>query len=165
MNELDIILLIFVALGCIYGYISGFISQLTFGAGIVLGLLQAVIFHDELSMRIEAATGWGALICTILSFVAIIVLTLIVFKIISVFINAVLKLIHLKFVDKILGSLFSTFVAMVLLVAVVESGHKLFPGVKIFGKTSQRASLFYKDVKGTVTVFLSEIKKDIDEKK
>lgn len=161
MNELDIILLIFAAIGAIYGYVSGLINQLTFGAGIILGLLQAVIFSGELSTRVEAAIEWPPILCTILSFIGIMVASLILMKILGVLINAILQLIHLKFVDKILGSIFSVLVAMILSVAIVEGGHTLFPEMKIFGQTSKKESLLYGNVEDTVTAFLSEVKEEI----
>ena len=51
MNTLDIILLVAVGIGALFGLISGLVKQLSFGAGIAIGLLQATIFYPRAADR------------------------------------------------------------------------------------------------------------------
>ena len=47
MNTLDIVLLVVAGIGMLFGLKSGLIKQLSFGAGIAIGLLQATIFYPK----------------------------------------------------------------------------------------------------------------------
>ena len=51
MNTLDTVLLVAAGIGILFGLKSGLIKQLSFGASVAIGLLQATIFYPR-------ATAW-----------------------------------------------------------------------------------------------------------
>ena len=70
----------------------------------------------------------------------------------------------LGWLDRILGALFSTIIAMGIVVLGVNIHESNFPDNKITSKTSQAESLLYKEV-AEVTFLVIEEAKKIDEEK
>lgn len=165
MNNLDIILVVAIVVGFAIGYFKGLISQLSFGAGMIIGLLQSVLFYPALSAKINELTGWDSLICSPLAFVAIILVVVLAFKIVGWLLSALLKAVCLGFVDRISGALFSTAVAVLLVIGVTNAALTLMPNVKLFDKTTQNQSLLYKHVQDKTLSILGEVKEEIDERK
>lgn len=164
MNKLDIVLLIFASVGCIYGYIKGLIKQLTFGAGIAIGLLQAILFSSEIGGRLSILIEWPPIICTISAFIGIVIVTMVIFKILGVVANTILEQMHLNFINKTLGAVFSTMIAILLLFGCVEGTNLLFPEIELTSKTSQNNSLLYKNISVETATLIEEVKEEIDEK-
>ena len=164
MNNLDIILIVSLVIGFAIGYFKGLISQISFGAGVVLGLLQAVLFYEPLSGRIEDWTGWDTLVCSIVSFVSIILAVILLFKIAGWLLSALMNAINLGIIDRILGALFSTIVALLLVVGVTNAANSIMPELELFSRTTQKQSLLYNKVQDMTLSLLGEVKKEIDEK-
>lgn len=158
MNNLDIILVIAIFIGFIMGYFKGIISQLTFAAGIVIGLLQAVFFYPVIAQKILVATEWGNTICNILAFISIIIVIVLIFKIFGWLLSAILKAVCLGFIDKILGALFSTLIAILIVIGAVNAVNKLMPDIEITNKTTQEQSVLYKNVQSGVFSIIGEMK-------
>ncbi|MBR2638104.1 MAG: CvpA family protein [Bacteroidaceae bacterium] len=159
MNNLDIVLTIALFIAFVVGYYKGLISQLSFGVGIVIGLLQAVLFYPTLSAKIEGATGWSEVICSVTAFIGIILAVVIVFKIAGWLISSLLKAICLQFIDRILGSLLSCTIAMLLIVGITTAGNTILPEIELFKKTTQENSLLYKHVQDFTLTIIGEVKK------
>ena len=159
MNNLDIVLIIALLIGFVIGYFKGLISQLSFGVGIVVGLIQGVLFYPALSVKIQDATGWSEMLCSIAAFVGIILASIVIFKLLGVIIAALLKAIHLQIIDRILGALLSTVIAMMLIVGVVNSTKTLGVEIELFNKTTQQNSMLYKHVQEITLSIIGEVKK------
>lgn len=157
MNNLDIILIVAMIVGFAIGYFKGLISQLSFGAGIVLGLFQSVLFYKTASLRIASLTGWDEIICSILAFVSIIALVLLVVKVLGWLLQMLLNAINLGFIDKILGALFSCAISMMLIVGAANTSQSL--GIAVFEKTTQENSTLYKYVQDATFSLIGEMKK------
>lgn len=164
MNTLDIVLLVAAGIGMLFGLKSGLVKQLSFGAGIAIGLLQATIFYPRTTAWLQRLTGWENLICTILGFISIVLLSVIVINLIGVILRWLLKAVLLGWVDRIAGAIFSTIIALGIVVLVVNISESIIPNNKITGKTSQEKSLLYNEVSKVTFLIIEEAKK-IDEKK
>ena len=125
MNNLDIVLIVALIIGFAIGYFKGLISQLSFGVGIVIGLLQAVLFYAPVAQRIQSATGWESIVCTAAAFIGIILAVILLFKIAGWIVSALLKAIHLAFIDRILGAVLSTVIAILLVVGITNAGNAI----------------------------------------
>ena len=159
MNNLDIILIVAMIVGFAIGYFKGLISQLTFVAGIVLGLFQSVLFYKAASVRIASLTGWDEIICSILAFVSIIAMVLLAVKILGWLLQMLLNAINIGFIDKILGALFSCAISMMLIVGAANASHSLSLGIAVFDKTTQEDSTLYKYVQDATFSLIGEVKK------
>ena len=164
MNTLDIILLVAVGIGILFGLISGLVKQLSFGAGVIIGLLQATIFYPRTAAMLQGYTGWNDLICTILGFVIVFIAVALIINIAGSILRWLLKAILLGWLDRILGAIFSAIVAIGILVLGVNISENVAPNNGITSKTSQQESLLYKEV-AEVTFLVIEEAKKIDEEK
>ena len=133
MNTLDTIFVVAVGLGFVIGCCKGIISQLSFGAGIIIGLLQAILFYRPVGIKVSQYTGWESMVCNIVAFVLVIVLVMLVFKLIS-----------LGFIDRILGGLFTGAITALLFVGVVLLVGMIDENIALFGKTSQEIRCYLK---------------------
>lgn len=164
MNYLDIVLIVALVIGFAIGYFKGLVSQISFGAGVVIGLLQAVLFYAPVSERIQDATDWENVICSIIAFIGIILAVIVIFKIAGWLISALLKAIHLGILDRILGALFSTVIAMLLVVGITNAANTVMPELELFSRTTQKHSMLYNKVQDITLSILGEVKNEIDEK-
>lgn len=165
MNNLDIALVVVLIIGFAYGYIKGLIKQLSFGAGILTGLLLAVLYNPLVSQWIINKTQWSSWVATPVAFIGILVCIVILTKVTGIVLSAMIDAIHLGFIDKILGAMLSSVVALLLSVGAVMISSEIAPDNKLTGKTSQNESLLYYKVKGFTDTVVDEAKEKIDEKK
>ena len=147
MNTLDIILLIAAAAGFGYGYFKGIIKQLTLGAGIIIGLLLAMLYYPAGSEIVKGWTNLQDWLCIPIAFAAILMCSVLLLKVIGVLLSGLLKLVHLGFIDSIVGAVFSTIIGIMLFVGAVNLTSSISPDNKYTGKTSQEESLLYKHTK------------------
>ena len=56
MSTLDIIFTVVLGIGFIVGWYKGIITQLSLGAGIIIGLLQAILFYQAAGTTIQRFT-------------------------------------------------------------------------------------------------------------
>lgn len=164
MNTLDIVLLVAAGIGLLFGLKSGLVKQLSFGASIIIGLLQATIFYPRTAAWLQGLTEWDNLICTIVGFIIAFAATAAIVNIIGTILRWLLKVLLLGWLDRILGAIFSTIVALGFVVLGVNISDSISPDNEITGKTSQAESLLYKKV-AEVTFLLIEEAKKIDEEK
>lgn len=161
MNILDYILAAAIATGFIYGYCKGIIKQLTFGAGIILGLLQAVLYYPTVAGWIQSYTNWADWITTPAAFAGIIICAVIVLKVAGVILAGILKLVHLQFIDRAIGAIFSTIIAIMLFVGAVTLSNDIAPDNRYTGKTTQKESLLYNYAQGFTFLIIDEADKKI----
>lgn len=159
MNTLDIVLLVAVGIGIIVGLKSGLVKQLSFGAGIFIGLLQATIFYPKASAWIRELTGWESLLCAILGFLAIFAATALVINLMGIILRWLLKAVLLGWLDRVLGAIFSAVIAMCIVVMGVNISQGIAPDNKITGKTAQKESLLYEKVAEVTFLIIDEAKK------
>ena len=95
MNTLDIILLAAAGIGMIYGLKAGLVKQLTLGAGVIIGLLQATIFYQQAGDEINRLSGWDTWICNTLGFIVILLAIAVVINIAGLLLRWLLKIILL----------------------------------------------------------------------
>ena len=99
MNTLDTVLLVAAGIGMLFGLKSGLIKQLSFGASVVIGLLQATIFYPRTAAWLQGLTEWDNLICTIAGFVIVFVATAAIINIAGFVLRWLLKAILLGCVE------------------------------------------------------------------
>ena len=161
MNTLDIILLVATGIGMIYGFKTGLVKQLTLGAGVIIGLLQATIFYQQAGIWINELSGWDDWICNSLGFLAILLAVAIAVNIVGLLLRWLLRIILLGWIDRILGAVFSIFIAIVIVAFGVKISNSLFPDNNITGQTSQEESLLYKEVAEITFTIIEEVKEEV----
>ena len=165
MNTLDIIFAVVVCIGFAIGCYKGIIKQLTLGAGIIIGLLQAILFYPSLGCKLVEWTGWSELVCNLLGGILIFAIIVSLFQLIGAIIRWFLRLILLGFADRLLGGLLSSAITVLLFVGAVSAISKIDNTNALFGQTSQENSMLYKPMRKLSVAFIEEMKKEIHEKK
>lgn len=165
MNTLDIIFAVVVCIGFAIGCYKGIIKQLTLGAGIIIGLLQAILFYPSLGCKLVEWTGWSELVCNILGGILIFAIIVSLFQLIGAIIRWFFRLILLGFADRLLGGLLSSAITVLLFVGAVSAISKIDNTNALFGQTSQENSMLYKPMRKLSVAFIEEMKKEIHEKK
>ena len=165
MNTLDIIFAAVVVIGFFIGCYKGIIQQLTLGAGIVIGLLQAILFYQTLGSKLFEWTGWNSIFCYLLAAVLIFVVIVALFQLIGKIIRWFFSLILLGFADRLLGGLLCGIISIFLFVGAVSAINKIDSTNALFGETSQNNSVLYKPMRKLSVTFIDEVKKEIHEKK
>lgn len=165
MNTLDIIFAVVVCIGFAIGCYKGIIKQLTLGAGIIIGLLQAILFYPSLGCKLVEWTGWSELVCNLLGGILIFAIIVSLFQLIGAIIRWFFRLILLGFADRLLGGLLSSAITMLLFVGAVSAISKIDNTNALFGQTSQENSMLYKPMRKLSVAFIEEMKKEIHEKK
>ena len=165
MNTLDLIFLVVLLIGLAIGCYKGIVEQLTLGAGIVIGLLQAILFYTVLGEQLHSWTGWHLWICCALSFVAIFGIIVTIFNVLASVLRWLFKLALLGFVDRLLGALLTGLITTFLFVGVTSCICSLDEDNELFGRTSQEKSMLYKPMRRFSISFLNEVKQEINEKK
>ncbi len=156
MNTLDYIIIIAIAIGFVYGYFRGIIKQLSFSAGFALGIITAMLYYPIAGAEIQKCTNLESWICIPLGFIAILLSMIIIFKILGVILSGLLKLIHLDFIDKVCGALFSTVISVLLIAGVIELTGNMSPENSYTGKTMQEKSVLYPYTQFFTSVILEE---------
>ncbi|MBR5848978.1 MAG: CvpA family protein [Bacteroidaceae bacterium] len=165
MNTLDIIFAVVVCIGFAIGYYKGIIKQLTLGAGIIIGLLQAILFYPSLGCKLVEWTGWSEFVCNLLGGILIFAIIVSLFQLIGAIIRWFFRLILLGFADRLLGGLLSSAITVLLFVGAVSAISKIDNTNALFGQTSQENSMLYKPMRKLSVAFIEEMKKEIHEKK
>ena len=164
MNTLDIIFAVVVCIGFAIGCYKGIIQQLTLGAGIIIGLLQAILFYPALGAKLAEWIGWSATVCNILAGILIFAVVMGVLSAIGSIVRWLFRLIMLGFADRLLGGLLCSIVSIFLFVGAVSAINKIDNTNALFGRTSQENSVLYKPMRKLSVTFIEEMKKGIHEK-
>ena len=165
MNTLDIIFAVVVCIGFAIGCYKGIIKQLTLGAGIIIGLLQAILFYPSLGCKLVEWTGWSELVCNLLGGILIFAIIVSLFQLIGAIIRWFFRLILLGFADRLLGGLLSSAITVLLFVGAVSAISKIDNTNALLGQTSQENSMLYRPMRKLSVAFIEEMKKEIHEKK
>ncbi len=165
MNTLDIIFVTVVVIGFAIGCYKGIIKQLTLGAGIVIGLLQAILFYQSLGGKFVEWTGWNLILCNLLAGILIFAIIVGVLRLIGSIIRWFFRLIMLGFADRLLGGLLCGTITILLFVGAVSLINKVDNKNALFGRTSQENSMLYKPMRKLSIAFIEGMKKEIHEKK
>ena len=165
MNTLDIIFAAVVCIGFAIGCYKGIIKQLTLGAGIIIGLLQAILFYRPLGLKVYHFTGWESVMCYIIGFILVFILVMLIFKLLGMLLKWFFNLILLGLADRILGGLLMGIITLFLFVGAVSLIGMIDEDIALFGKTSQENSMLYKPIRKISVTIMDEVKKEIHEKK
>lgn len=157
MNILDIVFLVTIVGGALFGYSMGLVKQLSFGVGLAIGLSQAVHSYVDVSEWVMEGTGWDEGVCITAAFILILAAITSAVYLIGVILSKVIKLACLGIVDRILGTLFAIYFFTTLMAAIVDISGWIYPENELTGETAQAESLLYKEIVGTTFSVLEEV--------
>lgn len=144
---MEILILAVALIGALVGFCQGALKQIANMAGIVVGLVIAVMLYDRFGQMLADLTGAEESIADIIAFVAIAVLLPLVLGWVATLLTKLFKVVHLNFFNRLLGAVIG-FISYMLLLSVAFN---LFDFVKSGAglrteKLQERPALYY-DVK------------------
>ncbi|MFH0777432.1 MAG: CvpA family protein [Candidatus Eisenbacteria bacterium] len=117
MNWLDVTIIVICVVGVVQGLVKGFVRQALSLLGLIFAVIIAFRYHDffgrYLSTWIDVPVAQ-----TIISFVIILVIVLLLFKLIGLAARSAIEAINIGWIDRIAGGAFG-FVKSLLIVAVL----------------------------------------------
>ncbi|MCX5801474.1 MAG: CvpA family protein [Candidatus Eisenbacteria bacterium] len=117
MNWLDITILVILIAGMIQGLVKGFVRQAFSLMGLVLAIIIAFRYH-ELLARYLSKWIQHPVALTVISFVVILAIVILLFKLIGLASRAAISAIHVGWFDRLVGGVFGL-ARFVLLIAVL----------------------------------------------
>jgi membrane protein required for colicin V production len=117
MNWLDITILVICVAGMIQGLVRGFVRQVFSLIGLILAIIIAFRYHDLLARYLSKWIQHPVAL-TVVSFVIILAIVMLLFKLIGLAARAAIATIHVGWVDRLVGGVFGL-LRSVLLVAVL----------------------------------------------
>lgn len=168
MNIVDLILIILLAAAAIRGFIKGFFEEFASVAAIVLGVLCAMMFSDQVKIWLTGVVSWQPGTIKAVAFFLIFISVLIVVHLIANALEKFVRAIALGILSRIGGAIFgvikSAFILSFLMyvVARIESYD-----VTIIPKEPKRSSKMYAPIEKlapNLFPFLREEKEEIQKK-
>jgi uncharacterized membrane protein required for colicin V production len=149
MNVLDIIYIVAIIVALFVGYKCGFLERISLTLGIAAGLFNATVLQDTASRMLLEATGWDRTVVAIISYAAIMVLSIVMVKLIVALLIYLLKKLELEIINKLAGAILAAIMAAIVATALVDVSSLLLPDNEVTGESIRKESFFYdKIVKG-----------------
>ncbi len=143
MNYVDLIIILAVAIGALYGIIKGVICQLGSLCGFILGIVLSRLFGEEFSAILQNSfdmpTAVSDVVAHILLFVAGYVACVLVVKLIRRFVHWV----TMGWIDRLAGMLFGAVKWLFVLSLVFNLIHLVDPEGKLIPKEALTSSNYY----------------------
>lgn len=106
MNVIDIVLSIFLLLGCVRGFFKGFFVELAGLVALILGIYAAIHFSDRMFSFLQLFITWEERYLTILAFALTFTIVVIIISIIGKVLTKMAGILALGLVNRLLGAIF-----------------------------------------------------------
>ena len=163
MGVIDIIILVFIAIGVIQGLIKGSLKQLAVIVGLIAGLLLARALFGILAEQLAPVLGTSITVAQILSFILVWVAVPLGCSLIASVLTKALEVINLGWLNRLFGALLGAVKVMLLVGLGIYVLEYIDPKSEMISKTTKNASLLYSPMKEFADMFLPAIK-DVTDK-
>ncbi len=106
MNIFDILILVILGAFTLKGLLRGLMKELCTLVGLLAGALLALNFSQPLATRMVAAFSLPEQLCAVLAFLAIFLLTMLLFGLIGMVLSRYVKLMYVGGLNRVAGGLF-----------------------------------------------------------
>ena len=154
MNLLDLFILIPVVWGCIRGFSKGFILELTTLIGMILGVVLAFYFWQDLADLLGQYFSFGPSALKLISYFLIFIAVLFLAWVIGKIITKVADLVLLGWLNKLLGAVLGllkgVIVAALLLMVIVFFDRN----EKVITRQAKEKSMFYQALSSIIPDYI-----------
>lgn len=119
MNIFDILILVLLAAFTLKGLLRGLMKELCTLVGLVAGALLALNFHQPLAVSMMASFSLPEQLCAILAFLAIFLLTMLLFVFVGMILSRYVKLMYIGGLNRVVGGLFGLIQGVIILSLLV----------------------------------------------
>lgn len=158
MTVIDIILLVFIGIGTVWGMMKGFIRQFSSLVGLIVGLLVARALFAEVGGWITQYFGILPTIACVLAFFMLWIIVPLLFSLFASFLSKTLQIVHLGWLNRWLGGglgaiKYMLFIGMAAqLLEFVDTNNEILP------ETIKKESMLYKPMYDFAGMFIPAIK-------
>ena len=158
MAVIDIIILVFIGIGTVWGMIKGFIRQLSSLVGLIVGLLVARALFAEVGDWMAPAIGVSVTIGRILAFFMLWIIVPLVFSLFASFLTKALQVIHLGWINRWLGGGLGAIKFMLLIGMIIQLLEFVDTENELIPQTIKKESVLYKPMYDLARMFIPTIR-------
>lgn len=158
MTVLDWIIVAIISIGAILGFTKGFIRQLASIVGLVVGLLVARALFASVGEKLAEELGTSLTFAQVVAFILIWLLVPLVFLLLASALTRVIEIVHLGFVNRILGAALGALKCILLVSLFVHFIEFVDSKDNLIKSTVKRTSLLYYPIEGFSGVFFPTVK-------
>lgn len=154
MQLIDYILLILLLVAFVRGMINGLLKEIASLLAIVLGIVVARLFNDEVSAYLTKWFDISQIVASICSFTIIFLIVAIGLHCTAHLLKKFLSLLSLNWLNRIAGGLFGTFKIALILSLVLNICSSLDKYVVIFKPEVKQSSALYQPIEKLIPTIL-----------
>lgn len=158
MSAIDIIILVFIGIGVVWGMVKGFVRQLSSLIGLIVGLLVARALFSEVGEWIAPSIGVSVTVARILVFFMLWIVVPLLFSLLASFLSKALQMIHLGWIDRLLGGALGTVKFMLLIGLLIQLLEFVDKEKELVPQTTIEGSVLYEPVRDFVGMFIPAVK-------
>ena len=158
MATIDIIILIIVGLGFLFGIKKGFIKQLATLLGVIAGLLAAKILYVSLAEKISPILNDSVTLSQTIAFIAIWIAVPLAFSLIASMLTKALEIVSLGWLNRLLGAVLGALKYLLLLSILISVIEFIDSDNKLINRTSKEESVLYYPMKDFAGLFFPAAK-------
>ena len=109
MQIIDIIMLGLVVLMTIWGMVRGLVRQVGDLAALILGIVGANLWGNQVTAQLLEHTEWSMLVCQFIAYIGLFIAIYIIIRIVAGCIKSITRFVRLGWIDSLAGGLFGAF--------------------------------------------------------
>ncbi|MBO5829545.1 MAG: CvpA family protein [Paludibacteraceae bacterium] len=155
MIALDILFLIILAIGLIRGASRGLVMELSGLLGLIVSIFVAKNYSEVLMGKFFTFFGIQAEVSHFISFIIVLLLSLVVIHFLAILISRFIKLVMLDWLNKLGGAVFSGIKYLLILGAILYAFERMNNVVQLVEKEEIEKSKLYSPIKSTAYLIFS----------
>lgn len=155
MIALDILFLIILAIGLIRGASRGLVMELSGLLGLIVSIFVAKNYSEVLMGKFFTFFGIQAEVSYFISFIIVLLLSLVVIHFLAILISRFIKLVMLDWLNKLGGAVFSGIKYLLILGAILYAFERMNNVVQLVEKEEIAKSKLYSPIKSTAYLIFS----------
>lgn len=158
MTGIDIVIIVIIGIGVVWGMMKGFLRQLSSLVGLVVGLLVARALFAEVGEWLAPNLGMSITFAKILAFFMLWIIVPLLFSLFASFLTKALEVVHLGWINRWLGGGLGAIKFMLLIGLVaqlldfIDTDHELLP------KNVKSESVLYRPMYDLAGMFIPTVK-------
>lgn len=158
MTTIDIVLLVIIGLGGVWGFNIGFFKELASILGLIAGLLIALALYNVVAERLSPSLVESMTLAQIIAFVAIWVVVPLILSLVASAVTRLLEAISLGWVNRLLGFALGVVKYVILIGLFANVLDYIDTNHTIIGKTIKENSSLYYPIRDFVGSFFPTAK-------
>lgn len=163
MNVIDIIILVFLLISAVSGFIKGFILSVASFIGFFLGIIVSFRLAGSVQQLLMAITGSEGRFLYVVGFLLCFALVVTLVYLVGKIIEKAVKLVALGFLNRVAGAAFAVLRSLLIFSALIYALSYIDPLDRLITPEQQESSLFYQPLEKILPALLPFIRYSLNE--